>query len=79
MKKSLWRTALFLLMGAILGTLAGQLLADQVSFLSRTVTTEWHPQADLSVLRFSLDVVVRVNWLTLVGVIVAWFVARKVK
>lgn len=79
MKKSFWRTVLFLFVGAILGTLAGQLLAHQVPFLSRTVSTEWHPQADLSVLRFSLDVVVRVNWLTLVGVVVAWFVVRKVK
>lgn len=78
-KSPFWRLVGFLLLGAILGTLAGQLLAHEVPVLGRTTSVSWRPQADLAVIKYSIDITLRVNWVTLIGVIVAFFVHRRVK
>ncbi|KPV43226.1 DUF4321 domain-containing protein [Alicyclobacillus ferrooxydans] len=79
MRRSFWRLLGMLFLGAILGTLAGQLLAHQIPILGRTTSVEWRPQADLAVIRYSLDITLRVNWMTLVGVIVAAIAHRMMK
>jgi tetrahydromethanopterin S-methyltransferase subunit C len=78
-KSPFWRLVGMLLLGAVVGTLAGQLLAHQVPALGRTATVSWHPSADLAVLRYSIDITLRVNWLTLVGVIIAVIWNRRLK
>jgi hypothetical protein len=75
----IWKTVFILFAGAVIGTLAGQLLGHQVPLFRRMTTVQWHPQADLAVLRFSLDLTFRVNWLTLVGVILAFLLRKKLK
>jgi hypothetical protein len=67
----------FVLVGAIIGTLAGQLLASQVPVLGHHTSLRWHPSADLAFIRYTLDLTFQVNWMTLVGVIVLFFVERK--
>lgn len=79
MRTSFWRSAGFVCAGALIGTLAGQLLAHQVPLLRQTTSVEWHPSADLNVLRYSVDIVFRVNWLTLVGAVGGYFMSRRVK
>jgi hypothetical protein len=79
MRTSFWRTAGFVCAGALIGTLAGQLLAHQIPSLSKSTSVEWHPSADLSVLRYSIDIVIRVNWLTLVGAVGGYFAGRRIK
>lgn len=79
LKRSFRRLIVFLFLGAILGTLAGQLLVQQIPALAKHTTLEWHPQADLAVLRISIDLVLQVNWLTFVGIIISWFAERKLK
>lgn len=76
-RKPFWRVAGFVAAGAVLGTLAGQLLAHQVPFLARSTQVEWHPGADLGVLRYNLDLTLRVNGLTLVGVIAGYLLERR--
>jgi membrane protein YqaA with SNARE-associated domain len=78
-KSSFWRLVGIILLGGVLGTLAGQLLAHQIPALGRTASVTWQPQADLAVIRYSLSFTLRVNWLTLVGVVVAMFIAQKRK
>jgi Domain of unknown function (DUF4321) len=79
MRTSFWRTAGFMGAGALIGTLAGQLLAHQVPVLSHTTTVTWNPSADLSVLRYSINIAIRVNWLTLVGAVCGYFLSRRFK
>lgn len=79
MRKSFWRTAVFVFAGAVIGTLAGQLIAHQVSWLGQTTSVNWHPGADLGVLKYSLSITLRVNWLTLVGAIVGLVIERRWK
>ncbi|MCL6625407.1 DUF4321 domain-containing protein [Alicyclobacillus shizuokensis] len=69
----------YMLLGAILGTVAGQLLAHQVPWLARQAVVRMNPSGDLSFLRFSLDLTFRVNWLTLVGVVAALVFGRRRK
>jgi ABC-type antimicrobial peptide transport system permease subunit len=79
MRSSFWRTVGFMIAGAIIGTLAGQLLSSQVGAFAHSVPVEWHPSADLGVIKYSISIVVRVNWMTLVGVIAGYFVSKRLK
>ncbi|MCL6453156.1 MAG: hypothetical protein K6T78_05940 [Alicyclobacillus sp.] len=79
MKRSFWRSAGILLLGAVLGTIAGQLLAPRLPVLTKTVHVSWHPQVDVGVVSLSIALVLRVNWLTLVGAVAGWLAARKRK
>jgi len=78
-RKSILRTALFVTLGAVAGTVAGQLLAEQVPLLKHQTVVSWSPSADLSFVRYSLNIVFRVNWLTLIGAVSGFFLERKVK
>ncbi|WP_067933007.1 DUF4321 domain-containing protein [Alicyclobacillus kakegawensis] len=69
----------YVLLGAILGTVAGQLLAHQVPWLGRQTVVRMNPSGNLSFLSFSLDLTFRVNWLTLVGVVAAFMFGRRRK
>lgn len=79
MRNSLWRTAGFVFAGSVIGTLAGQLLANQLPMLRDRTAVSWNPSADLGVLRFSLNLVLRVNWLTLVGAIAGFLLRKRIK
>jgi len=79
MRNSLWRTGGYVFAGAVIGTLAGQLLAHQVPMLRDQTAVSWNPSGDWGVLRFSVSVVVRVNWLTLVGAVAAFFLRKRLK
>ncbi|GMA52355.1 hypothetical protein GCM10025857_37120 [Alicyclobacillus contaminans] len=79
MRGRVWRTIGFLFVGAVIGTLAGQLLAHQFPVFGRETSVRWNPSADLGVVKFSLDLFLRVNWLTLAGAVAGYFVQRKWK
>lgn len=79
MRKSIWRTVAFLLAGAVLGTLAGELLASQLPILRQQTVISWSPSADLAFIRYTVNIVFRVNWLTLLGAVVALWFERKAK
>ncbi|MBX5437209.1 MAG: hypothetical protein IRZ33_08325 [Alicyclobacillaceae bacterium] len=77
MRTRFWRSAGIVSLGAVFGSLAGQLLAHQVPLLRPETVVRFHPSADWAVVRFSIDVAFQVNWLTLVGAAIALLVGRK--
>jgi Domain of unknown function (DUF4321) len=79
MRGTVWRTAGFVFAGAVIGTLAGQLLAHQFPELGHSTSVRWHPSADLGVLVYSLDVTLRVNWLSLVGAVAGYLLQSRWK
>ena len=79
MPKSFWRTVAFMIGGAILGTICGQLLAHQSPLLRQHINLQWNPSADVSFIRFSMDVTIRANLLSAVGAIIGYFASRRVK
>jgi hypothetical protein len=79
MRRSFWRTVGFVFAGAVVGTLAGRLLAAQIPMLRQSTSVNWHPSADLGVLKYSLSFTLTVNWITLVGAVAAYFLDRRWK
>ncbi len=79
MRKSIWRTAAVVLGGTILGTICGQLFMHQVPLLARHTDISWNPSADLSFIRYSLDLTIRINLLSVVGAVLGYFFAERMK
>ncbi|MCY0888914.1 MAG: hypothetical protein OWQ59_10730 [Alicyclobacillaceae bacterium] len=79
MKKSFGRGLLYILVGALLGTVAGQLLSNNVTFFRSRVLLTWQPRVDLLFLAWSMNLQVYVNWMTFIGVLVAVYLLMKKK
>lgn len=79
MKKNGWLLMLFILLGLLTGALAARWLqgVSALSFLSRSTTLELSPAADLYVVSFDLRIGVELSFLSIIGVIVAIWLYRK--
>jgi hypothetical protein len=79
MRASFWKTTGYVIAGAVIGTLAGQLIVHQVPALGKETMVQWNPSGDLAVIHYSINVTLRVNWLTLIGALVGFAAARRWK
>jgi hypothetical protein len=79
MRASPWKTVGYTLGGAVIGTLAGQLLAHQIPALGHETVVQWNPSGDLAVVRYAITITLRVNWLTLFGALAGFAAARRWK
>ncbi|WP_281889062.1 DUF4321 domain-containing protein [Paenibacillus sp. YYML68] len=79
MKKNTITLVFMLLIGLVAGTLIGQLLASYsaLSFLTKTVELTWQPKADLLVLKYDLDLLIRLNLISLAGLAAGFWLFRK--
>ncbi|WP_426448677.1 DUF4321 domain-containing protein [Paenibacillus sp. S-38] len=79
MKKNSLTLILLLLVCLIAGTLVGQLLAPYpyLGFLTKTVTLTWQPKADLLVIRYDLDLQIRLNLIGILGLALGFWIFRK--
>jgi len=79
MKKNGWILVLFVFLGLIAGTLAANWLSEVpgLSFLTRAMEVGWSPAADLSVIKYSFDIEVRLSLLSIVGAVIAIWLYRK--
>lgn len=79
MKKNGWLLMLFILLGLLTGALAARWLqgVSALSFLSKSTTLELSPAADLYVVSFDLRIGVELSFLSIIGVIVAIWLYRK--
>jgi hypothetical protein len=80
MKKNALTLIVFLLVGLLFGSLAGELLSGVpgLSFLAETAEIRWEPAADLNVIRYDVSFAIRVNLVSLVGLVAAFILYRKV-
>ncbi len=78
-RKSVWRTSALVFGGTVLGTICGQLLTHQIPLLARHTDIQWNPGADLSFIRYSLLLTIHLNLLSVVGAILGYLLARRVK
>ncbi len=79
MRKSVWRTSALVLGGAVVGTVSGQLFAHQFPLLARHTDIQWNPSADLSFIRYSLALTIRINLLSIIGAILGYWFGQKLK
>ncbi|CAG7655347.1 DUF4321 domain-containing protein [Paenibacillus allorhizosphaerae] len=79
MKKNTFVLILMLLIGLVAGTLVGQLLSPVpgLSFLTRSVELSWLPKADLLVIRYDLNLYIRLNLISLLGLAAGFWIYRK--
>lgn len=79
MKKSNWTLVIFLLIGVIAAAIVTQLLAPvpALSFLTKSAQINWHPSADLQIVKYDLNFVVRLNLISIIGLILAYLLYRK--
>lgn len=71
MKKNNFTLFLFILIGLLAGTIVGQLLApvNGLSFLAKSAELSWQPKADLQVIKYDLNLHIRLNVLSLLGIV----------
>jgi hypothetical protein len=78
-KKSNFTLLLFILLGLVAGTIAGELLApvSWLSFLAKSAQISWEPKADLLAIRYDMSIQIRLNVLSLLGIAGAVWLYRK--
>lgn len=79
MKKNTWTLLLFLLIGLIAGTIVSQLLAPvpSLSFLTKSADISWHPKADLQIIKYDFYIQVKLNLISILGLICSIWIYRK--
>ncbi|TVY04052.1 DUF4321 domain-containing protein [Cohnella terricola] len=79
MKKNGWILLLFIFLGLIAGALVANWLREVpgLAFLTRALEVNWSPAADLSVIRYSFVIDIRLSLLSVIGAIVAIWLYRK--
>lgn len=80
MKKNGWVLLLFIVLGLLAGALAARLLAPiaGISFLTKTLPLTLAPDVDLYVLQFNLTIHLDFSLLSLIGVVIALWIYRKI-
>jgi hypothetical protein len=79
MKKNNLTLVIMLFLGLLTGSVLSAILADisAISFLTRSITWEWAPKADLYVLRYDLQLMLNVNLFSVLGMVGAYWLFRK--
>ncbi|MGG1555512.1 MULTISPECIES: DUF4321 domain-containing protein [Paenibacillus] len=79
MKKGTITLIIFLIIGLITGIIVGQLLAPvpALSFLTKSVPITWQPKADLQVIKYDIDLMIRLNLCSILGLVGGFFLYRK--
>jgi hypothetical protein len=79
MKKNNLTLVIFLIIGLIAGTIVGHLLepVKEISFLTKSTDISWQPKADLQVLKYDLRFQVKLNLVSILGLIGAFWIYRK--
>ncbi len=79
MKKNGWILLLFIFLGLLAGALLANWLKEVpgLSFLTRAMEVSWSPAADLAVIKYSLNLEVRLSLLSVIGAAVAIWLYRK--
>ncbi|MFC5402092.1 DUF4321 domain-containing protein [Cohnella soli] len=79
MKKNGWILLLFVFLGLLAGALVANGLRDVqgLSFLTRAITIDWSPAADLAVIKYSLTLKVNFTLLSVIGAGVGIWLYRK--
>lgn len=79
MKKNTLTLILFIILGLLAGSIISQLLSsvEEVAFLTKSTDIEWQPKADLQILKYDLYFQVKLNLISLLGLIGAIWIYRK--
>ncbi|MGG4141571.1 DUF4321 domain-containing protein [Paenibacillus algorifonticola] len=79
MKKNGWMLLLFLVLGLLAGALVARWLESipGITFLTKAIQASWSPAVDLYVLSFTMTINFQISLFSIIGVIVAIWLYRK--
>jgi len=79
MKKNTLTLIIFLIIGLLAGSIVGELLAPvkMLSFLTNSAQIIWEPSADLNIVKYDLYFQVKLNLISLIGMVAAIWAYRK--
>ncbi|MEX2461493.1 MAG: DUF4321 domain-containing protein [Paenibacillaceae bacterium] len=79
MKKTNLTLIIFIALGLLCGTIIAELLApvSSLAFLTKSAQMEWHPKADLQILKYDLNFQVKLNLTSIFCAIGAIWIYRR--
>jgi uncharacterized membrane protein YeaQ/YmgE (transglycosylase-associated protein family) len=79
MKKTNFTLIIFILFGLLIGSILAELLipVSSLGFLTKSTLLEWHPKADLKILKYDLYFQVKLNLISIIGAIGAIWIYRR--
>lgn len=79
MKKNTLTLLIFLVIGLLLGSILGELLSgvDGLQFLTNSSELRWEPKADLKVIQYDLKFLVKLNLISIIGLLAALWLYRR--
>lgn len=79
MKKNSLTLIIFLLIGFMAGAIATRVLepVPALKFLTESAEISWHPKADLHMLQYDLAFQVRLNLISILGLVASIWIYRK--
>ncbi|WP_046215712.1 DUF4321 domain-containing protein [Paenibacillus wulumuqiensis] len=79
MKKNAGTLILFLLLGWLIGEWIATLLEPVaiLSFLTKSTTIDWSPSANLNIIRYNIELHLKLSLLSLLGVVAAIWLYRR--
>jgi hypothetical protein len=78
-KKNTLTLLIFLIFGLLLGSILGELLSTVkgLQFLTKSSEIRWEPMADLNVIQYDLKFLVKLNLISIIGLLAAIWLYRK--
>jgi hypothetical protein len=79
LKKTNLTLIIFIVLGLLAGTIIAELLTpiSSLEFLTKSAQMEWHPKADLKILKYDLYLQVKLNLTSLICAVGAIWIYRK--
>jgi uncharacterized protein YneF (UPF0154 family) len=79
MKKNNWTLILFLVIGLLAGTIVGEMLSQVhgLSALTKAAEISWQPKADLQVIKYDIKLQVKLNIVSILGLIGGFWLYKK--
>lgn len=71
--------AIVLIIGLIFGSILGKILGQYIPFLGVSEQITWQPKGDLIFLKYDFYIVVKLNLSSIVGLVLAYWIYKKLK
>ena len=80
MKKNNFTLIIFLILGLLAGTIVGEMLSsvEGIAFLTKSLELSWEPSADFNIIKYDLSLQLKLNLVSVLGAIGAYWLFRKI-
>lgn len=79
MQKNAVILLIMLVVGLLLGSILGEILSPWIPFLTASKAITWEPKADLDILKYDFFIQVRLNLASILGLVAAFWIYKKIR